>query len=103
MPEHNPPDAKPRCSGWSEALITQLQTRRKELGVSQRDLNEYIGIAECLLAKWENGIRAPSAWMMECWADSLACEWVLIPKELIDGKSTEAERITRRTSNGCIT
>ena len=63
-------------------LITQFVKKRHELGISQMDLDEIIGVARGLVSKWEVGIRKPSGWLFCCWADALDMKITLTPKVL---------------------
>tara|TARA_R100001463_G_scaffold3017_2_gene12500 strand:- start:2946 stop:3197 length:252 start_codon:yes stop_codon:yes gene_type:complete len=55
-------------------LITQFVKKRHELGISQMDLDEIIGVARGLVSKWEVGIRKPSGYLFCVWAEALGCE-----------------------------
>lgn len=61
-------------------MVSQLVKRRHELRLSGAVVDARIGCTEYLVAKWECGIRAPSAFNLMCWAEALGCEWVLVPK-----------------------
>ena len=61
-------------------MVGQLVARRKELGQTGLAVDARIGCAEHLVAKWECGMRSPSAFNLLCWAEALGCEWVLVPK-----------------------
>ncbi len=54
-------------------LITQFVAKRHELGMSQMDLDEKIGVARGLVSKWEVGIRKPSGYLFCVWAEALGC------------------------------
>ena len=58
-------------------LITQFVSKRHELGISQMDLDEIIGVARGLVSKWEVGIRKPSGFLFCVWAESLNCNLIL--------------------------
>jgi DNA-binding transcriptional regulator YiaG len=64
---------------FQKTLVTQLIARRKELGYSQRELGEIIGITDYLLAKWEGGHRRPSGFLLWCWAESLGVRLIIKP------------------------
>ena len=61
-------------------LITQFVKKRHELGISQMDLDEIIGVARGLVSKWEVGIRKPSGYLFCVWAEALDCELELQKK-----------------------
>ena len=42
---------------FHEQLITQFVKKRHEMGMSQMDLDEPIGVARGLVSKWDVGIR----------------------------------------------
>ena len=52
-------------------LIDQLVDRRKELGLSQRQVDQRIGCADGLVSKWECGIRTPKPRSFAEWAIAL--------------------------------
>jgi len=62
-------------------MVKQLVARRKELGLSGLAVDARVGSAEYLTAKWECGMRSPSAFMLQCWARALGCRWALVPIE----------------------
>ena len=51
--------------------ISELIHRRKTLGLTQRDLEERMGVSERLVAKWETYDRSPTAANLERWAAAL--------------------------------
>ena len=59
---------------FHDQLITQFVSKRHELGISQMELDEIIGVARGLVSKWEVGIRKPSGYLFCVWAESLKCE-----------------------------
>ena len=62
-------------------VVSQLIKRRKELDVTQENLNLDLGVADYLVAKWENGIRTPTSFHLYCWADALSCDLMIIPRD----------------------
>jgi len=52
-------------------LIEQLVDRRKAKGLSAETLAHEIGVSDSLVAKWEVGIRVPSAFYLMCWCQAL--------------------------------
>lgn len=52
-------------------LIDQLVKRRRELNLSQHSLDDKIGCAEGLVAKWESGARMPRPRSLAEWAIAL--------------------------------
>lgn len=52
-------------------VVKQLIKRRKELGVTQEELNYKLGVADRLISKWECGTRTPTSFHLYCWADAL--------------------------------
>lgn len=55
-------------------LIEQFRVKRLELGLSQLALDDRIGVASGMVAKWENGFRKPTLWNAFCWAEALGCQ-----------------------------
>ncbi|GAB5522844.1 MAG: hypothetical protein Roseis2KO_07160 [Roseivirga sp.] len=55
-------------------IITKLTEIRKQLNVSQFDLECKIGIARGYLSKWERGQRTPTFFNLICWASALGLE-----------------------------
>lgn len=54
-----------------ENVVTQLVARRKELGLTQADIDHRLGISERLTSKWECGLRTPNSFNLYCWAQAL--------------------------------
>ncbi len=61
------------------SVVSQLARRRYELGLTGLALDHKIGCAENLVAKWECGMRTPSAINLMYWAEALGCKWILVP------------------------
>jgi hypothetical protein len=59
----------------------ELIKQREKLSLPQRFVDEYIGVADGLVAKWETGARSPSGFLLFCWAEALNCQIHLVPKE----------------------
>ena len=59
---------------FRDSLIEQFRKRRYELGVSQPVIDERIGVAPGLVAKWETGNSKPTAFNLHCWAEALGCK-----------------------------
>tara|TARA_B100000029_G_C16778028_1_gene668180 strand:- start:153 stop:392 length:240 start_codon:yes stop_codon:yes gene_type:complete len=66
---------------FHDQLITQFIDKRHEIGYTQIDMDEILGVAKGLVSKWEAGIRKPSGFLFCCWADALECELKLEKKE----------------------
>lgn len=66
---------------FSASLISQLRDRRYSVGVAQTILDDRIGVAPGLVAKWETGNRKPTAFNLYCWAEALGCKLKL---EVVD-------------------
>jgi transcriptional regulator with XRE-family HTH domain len=60
-----------------QSLIDALRERRKDLGISQNDLDEIIGVTRGQVGKWEVGERKPRAFLLACWADALDAEFTI--------------------------
>ena len=59
--------------------IAELVARRKELGLTQDDVNHKIGVADRLLSKWECGARTPNLFNLFCWAKALGLNLNFVP------------------------
>lgn len=67
-------------------LIRRLAARRLDLGLSQGHVDQLLGIADGLVAKWEARHRVPSFFLLTCWADALECDLKLEPREDLDAR-----------------
>ena len=56
------------------SLVQALRRRREELGLSQVDVDEKIGVTRGQCGKWELHERRPRAFLLGCWADALDVE-----------------------------
>ena len=61
-------------SEFTSDLIKQFQLRRYQLGLTQPDVDQKIGVATGLCAKWEMGNRKPTLFNAYCWAEALGCK-----------------------------
>lgn len=68
-------------------LIEQFRKRRHRLGIPQIMLDQVIGCAPGLVAKWEIGNRKPSSFNLYCWAEALGCEIQLKETKDVDDDS----------------
>ena len=57
-----------------QELIVQFRDRRNQLEIPQTELDDIIGCATGLVAKWETGNRKPTAFNLYCWAEALRCK-----------------------------
>ena len=58
-----------------QELIVQFRDRRNQLEIPQTELDDIIGCATGLVAKWETGNRKPTAFNLYCcWAEALNCQ-----------------------------
>lgn len=69
-------------SDYLETLVKALVRRRKQLGITQEELNHKLGMADRLVSKWEVGTRTPLTFHLYCWADALKSELTIIPYPL---------------------
>lgn len=83
-------------TAYLDTLIRQFAHRRETLGLSQQKINDAIGIADRLLSKWECGVRNPSLFLAFCWADTLGCDLVLLPKETANHAIPQTQQIQRK-------
>lgn len=63
-------------------LIERLVSRRKELNLSQADLDQMIGVSESMVAKWESKARLPGAFFFMCWAKALGVRLIVEEVEI---------------------
>jgi len=68
-----PPESK-----FAESLINQFVEARKLKGFTQSQIDQKIGVADGLVAKWEAGIRRPTLFNAFCWAESLGVKLNLL-------------------------
>ena len=76
-------------------LVAQFVERRYQLGITQRELSERIGVDSGLVSKWEIGDRKPSNFLIFQWADALKVEIEVQPS----GQEIERQRSERRERN----
>ena len=62
-------------------IVHPMIERRKELGLTQEDVNHKLGVADFLVAKWERGTRSLTAFNFLCWAEVLKGRIVFIPDD----------------------
>jgi transcriptional regulator with XRE-family HTH domain len=62
-------------------MIDELETRRKTLGWSTRDLGDRCGIDEAFLSDWERGIGSPRFDEIQRWSAALGFTLELVPAE----------------------
>ena len=63
-------------------VVSQLVTRRKELGLTQDDVNDLLGVADRLVSKWECGVRTPTTFHLHCWIDALNSQLFVFDKNI---------------------
>ena len=61
--------------------VAEVIARRKQLELSQAELDQMIGVSESMVAKWESKARFPGAFFFMCWAKALGVR--LIVEEVI--------------------
>jgi hypothetical protein len=81
----------------AKSLAQSLKQRRQDLGISQSRLDDILGHATGVVAKWEGGFRSPTGFHLYCWAAALGCDLVLVPRpEKIDAdRSGRSRRVGR--------
>ena len=77
-------------------IVNPMIDRRKELGLTQEDVNHKLGVADFLVAKWERGTRSLTAFNFLCWAEVLKGRIAFIsdddyktPKDMIEEVSND--------------
>jgi len=85
----------------------RIKAARKNVGLTQRELSEKLGIAYQTLAQWENDLRNPKYETLRRIADALGCDWLELvtpeegAQEILEHIHTKAkaetpiERVTR--------
>ena len=64
---------------WYQPVLNKLIQRRRDLGLSQTDVDALIGCADNLVSKWEGGSRRPRMQSLYHWAQALDFEVRLVP------------------------
>ncbi|MGB3464082.1 MAG: helix-turn-helix domain-containing protein [Cyclobacteriaceae bacterium] len=62
-------------------VVTDMVERRRELGLTQEDLDHLLGVSERQVSKWECGNRTPLAFHLYCWADALQGKIKFVPHD----------------------
>lgn len=62
-------------------LLRQLADRRKEVGMSARDLAEKVRVNRQTVAKAESGEVPPSLRILTAMADELGCDVRIVPRD----------------------
>jgi len=62
-------------------VVQPLVDRRKQLHLTQDELNYRLGMSDRLLSKWECGLRSPTSFHLHCWADALKGKFAFIPND----------------------
>lgn len=69
-----------RLDPWAGDLLPQLIERRRQLGLTQCELEDRIGVTGCLVGKWEARMRTPGAFLLSCWAEALDARLMVVPR-----------------------
>lgn len=78
---------------------TFLQTRRKELGLTQSQLGEKLGVTDKAISRWERGVGFPDISLLEPLADALQITMV----ELMRSERMPEEIITVAEAGTIVT
>ena len=62
---------KPTRNDFLKEIVHPMVARRKELGMTQEDLDHRLGVSDRLVSKWECGTRSPTSFNLLCWAQAL--------------------------------
>lgn len=65
-----------RSNEFIRALVDVLSERRRQLEISQHELDDRLGMADGVVAKWETGYRRPSPDNLWCWCHALGVRLV---------------------------
>lgn len=77
---------------------TFLQTRRRELGLTQSQLGEKLGVTDKAISRWERGVGFPDISLLEPLADALD----LSVTELMRSERLEQETIPAQTADDAV-
>lgn len=61
-------------------VVEQFVHRRKNLGLTQEDIDVKMGNGDRQCSKWECGLRTPTSFNLLCWAESLETKIQIVPK-----------------------
>ncbi len=75
-----------------------IQQRRKELGLTQKDLANMIGVTDKAVSKWETGLGCPDISILEILSSKLNCSIL----ELLKGRKINEEVIPVTEANDYI-
>lgn len=74
------PKRIPNRNDFLAETISLFIERRKELGLTQEDVDARMGTADRLCSKWECGERMPNSFNFFCWAQALDAQLILVAK-----------------------
>jgi hypothetical protein len=57
-----------------QPIISELVAERHRQQMTQMDVNEIVGCADSLIAKWESGNRLPSLYFLLLWVEALGLD-----------------------------
>ena len=66
---------------FKKEIIDKLVKRRKELNMTQEEVNQKLGMSDSQVAKWETGVRVPILFHLLCWLDVLGMGMELRDRE----------------------
>ena len=72
---------KVRCD-FLHDVVKELVSQRHQLGITQDELNNMLGVADRLVSHWECGVRTPTGFHLYCWADALKSRLAIIPNKI---------------------
>ena len=64
----------PQREDFLSEIVMQFIERRKDLNLTQEEVDFRMGTAERLCSKWECGQRMPTSFNFLCWAQALGAE-----------------------------
>lgn len=88
----------PNRKASRDPLLAELRRRRTELGLTQRDLAERLGIGQRNVSDYERGRSAPTLHTLRRWAEALHCRLDATPGPdwpLSDLDAVAVERVAR--------
>ncbi|MFI7644144.1 helix-turn-helix domain-containing protein [Nonomuraea sp. NPDC049400] len=66
---------------YPHALVSGLITRRRELGLTQKEVGRRINVSQGTVAQWESGRNLPPVDRLESYAGAVGMRLVLVTVE----------------------
>lgn len=72
---------KPMREDFLSNIVKQYVDRRKQLNLSQENVDLIMGNADRQCSKWECGLRTPTSFNLLCWAEAVQATLILYPED----------------------